>query len=316
MLSHHTPMSVTTQLFGVKTSTMAVPTLPMRQQMSFGGLSRLSFGEIVAQFGTTTSPTFDRKACENLPEEIPLQHFTKEDYGNVLYRCESANKKYPAIVFSDALRSSPALWITVQLFNATTKKNMRTPDIKTNAGDGLEKHRSGDGLLVRPNRAKLSFKKKSVKRVNVFVDGEQRMVAKDFAFSLSARFESFTDEEDAQFVFVAVPFDGRFVVEKAVRSEPFIIKSKRQEKRLGHRTKRRKRNAYIEKLDTDIHCAECTLRQLNDQSRRLELIISQFDTCFRQLNSLVRLRSLTDPTMRLALEFALRDVEEEETASL
>lgn len=306
-----------TPLFVTKAASSSLPTLSVGRQMSLGVSSPLPFREIVGLFETETVPTFSRKSCEGLLEEIPLRNFTKEDYGNVLYRCESANKKYPGIELNDALRTFPALWITVQLFNATTKKNMRTPDLKTKAEEkAIEQYRSVDGLLVRPDRSEIFFKKKSVKKVSVVVGEEQRLVAKDFAFSLGSRFESFTDEEDAQFVFVVVPFDRRFVVEKAVRSEPFTIKSKRQEKRLGHRTKRRKRNAYIEKLDTDIHCAECTLRQLKDDSRRLELMLAQFDSCFRQLNSLVRLRSLKDPTMRLALEFALRGVEEDETASL
>ena len=311
MLTRTTPMSA--PLFGMMDNPNGIVMQPTQVQMLPRVHHRVTFDEMVTRFTETSLPSFDRKACDALPEKVPLHNFTKEDYGNVLYRCESANKEYPTIVLNDTLRAFPSLWITVQLYNASTKANMRTPNLKTKS---VEKYRFGDGLLVRANTQELSFKKKSVKNVTVSINGEQRTVAKDFAFSLSRRFASFTDGEDAQFVFIVVPFDGRFLVDKAVRSEPFTINSKRQENRLGKRAKRRKRNVYIEKLDTDIHCAQCTLNQLNHEAERRGLMVKQFDTCFQQLNRLVRLRSLKDPTMRLALEFALRDVKEEETASL
>ena len=65
----------------------SVPTVPMQRQMSPGARSSLPFHEIVGQFNAATVPTFSREACENLPEDIPLRNFIKEDYGNVLYRC-------------------------------------------------------------------------------------------------------------------------------------------------------------------------------------------------------------------------------------
>ena len=275
-----------------------------------------SHGDLMARFSATEPPVFTQDQLSGLAEGVPLENFLQTPSGWALMRCESASRavhstdgtttkvvEYPGFLVSAKLRGFPYLWVTVELYNGTHKAVMRTPDLKMRPAPW---HcRRGEGLMVRTSdkMARVTFKKKCV----------HKPTGKDLAFELGKKYDSYTDGATPQFVFVVVPFDGRFRVEDAVRSPKFQVKSKRQERFLQPANKRRKLNPQLAKLDTDIASARQTLKSLQAERRRLDIVASKYRGCFEQVKALIP--HMHNKTLRLALAFALQDDKAEDSAS-
>ena len=178
---------------------------------------------------------------------------------------------------------------------------MRTPDIKSK---GLQYTRLQNGLVVQP-KGTVHFKKKCL----------DKRTKKDLAFELGKSYLSHTGGITPQFIFVAVPFeDGAYVQSKAFRSPAFRVFSKRQERFLEHNHKRQKKNVEIEKLDTDIHDAETTLRCLAQELQRQTFMEREMANFFNEIRSNVH--RIKDATAKTALQYALRQIELSEVAIL
>lgn len=280
----------------------AVAKTPAVESQIKGRVERApSESDLTSRFAATPLPTRSQDQLLKLGELVPLDNFHRAASGPVLYRCEPAAKKYPGFTLSAKLCAHPYLWVTVELLNGSSKASMRTPDIKTR---DVWHCRRESGVLIRTDAlVAVHFKKKCV----------HKQTGKDMAFELGKNFESHTAGVTPLFVFVVVPFDGRFRHEDAVRSPPFQVLSKRQDRFLQSSNKRRKRNNHLDKLDTDIASAQRELQKLQAEKRRLNTVSAKFRECFGQIQSLIPY--LNSETARLALDFALRDEQVEDSAS-
>lgn len=244
-------------------------------------------------------PVWPQDRLESLPVQLSLIHFIHDETGHALFRCEPANKHYPGISFDQA-RSSKA-HVSVRLFNSKSQVQMRTPDIKTK---GLEYIRTKSGIIV-DSKGTIHFKKKCL----------DKHTKKDLAFELGKSYLSHTGGITPQFVFVAVPFEnGAYAQDKAFRSPPFRVFSKRQERFLQHKHKRQKTNVEIEKLNTDIDDAETTKRSLTQELRRLKFMSRENQVFFDEMRNMLHL--IQNPTVKTALQYALRQDKSTEVATL
>lgn len=246
-----------------------------------------------------TVPTWSQAALEKLPELLSLVNFVENIWGYSLFRCEPANKQYPGIAFGATTFQSAH--VSVQLKNTKSCVHMRTPDIKDR---GLQHTRLDSGIVVRPEGV-IHFKKKCL----------DKQTKKDLAFELGKGYLSFTGDNEPEFVFVVVPFEnGAYVPSKAFRSPPFRVFSKRQQRFLGHKHKRQKRNVEIQKMDTDLHDAVTTLRALDQTLQRETFLNQQMLAFFDDMRAAIH--SVQDATAKTALEYALRQMQTSEVATL
>ena len=257
----------------------------------------MSFDNAAQQFAAAETLKWSRDALESLPESVELVNFI----GDALYRCEAVAKKYPGVRLTDDMKQADALNIAVALYNSNLYTPMRTPDLKMK---GIRSLRKDTGLFLNPLGVDiLYFKKKCVDKES----------GKDTGFELGKGFLSHTEGITPQFVFVVTPFkDGAWL--PAVRSKPFHVFSKRQERFLSKQAKRRRPNSHLQKLDTDIDNAAQTLQELDNEQRRGTCLDRQFDACFQELRALIG--SVTNDTVLIALQHGLRQDAQEETASL
>lgn len=246
-----------------------------------------------------TPPVFSMEQTELLPNGLSLVNYVEDETGYALYRCEPANKMYPGVSFVDA--GDFKVCLSVQLYNSKSRVQMRTPDIKTK---GMKYSRTENGILLKSSGT-IHFKKKCL----------DKKTKKDLAFELGKSYLSHTSGITPQFLFIAVPFkNGRYIKEEAFRSPPFRVYSKRQERFLQHKHKRQKKNVEVQKLDTDIHDAETTLRALQQELSHQEFIKREMETFFNEMRR--DISGVGNETARTALEYALRQAVHTEIATL
>lgn len=246
-------------------------------------------------------PNWNMSEREKLPVELGLENFVMDESGYNLYRCEPAKKMNPTLCGLSQFSEYESVHISIRLLNAEKSVVIRTPDLKRKC---LNAHRLDQGVLVNAKKEhSVRFKKKC-----------QDKSGNDTAFELGKGFMSHTLGATPQFIFVAIPYCGGYVPEKAVRSPPFRIFSKRQERFLEPKKKRRRKNVEIQKLDTDIQNAKATFHMMEQELRHAEFINGAMGAFFNQLRSHVA--NIEDDTTRIALEFALRCEQENETASM
>ena len=241
-------------------------------------------------------PVFNLDQRQAMPIKIPLTHFIQEPSGKSLYRCEPANKKYPGINLS-IYKDYTAVYLSVMLLNSSENVLMRVPDFKTKNIDFLRRENI---MFLKPREECIHFKKKCVDKVT----------KKDIAFELGKGFLSHTLGSTPQFIFIAIPYkDGKFEMSRIGRSEAFHVFSKRQDRFLEHSNKRQKKNTEIEKLDTDIQDAETTLHSLINTNNRLTQMNAQYRHFYTSIQN--QINDVSDDTVKLALQYALRMDEEE-----
>lgn len=257
-------------------------------------------GAVVTE-GVEERPTWSMEERESIPKLLSLENFVVNESGNSLYRCEPAKKKNPTLNGLDCLASHSKVVVFICLLNSTVSVPMRTPDSKTKR---LNSTRLDGGIVINPSDiGAIRFKKKC-----------QDKAGNDLAFELGKGFMSHTAGATPQFIFVAVPYQNGYLKDKAVRSPAFKVFSKRQERFLEPKQKKRRKNAEIQKLDTDIGNAKTTFDALEQELRHADFIHGAMKSFFEKLRGQVA--CIEDETARIALEFALRSTEEPETASM
>lgn len=252
----------------------------------------------------TSQPNWTMEERQKLPVGLTLENFLKEDSGLTLYRCEAAKKKNPTVSGLQSFGNGTKVHLSICLFNSEETVYMRCPDVKRKK---FECQRLDSGIVfdVKDAMNELRFKKKC-----------QNKTGNHTGFELGREYESYTNGTTPQFVFVAVPYTSGYVKNLAIRSPPFKILSKRQERFLDPKTKRRKKAPEIEKLDTDIHNAKSTFNMLEKDIRHETFVNKSMKTFFNELAQFAE--HLQNPTAKIAIQFALRQGQEKEpeTASM
>jgi len=201
------------------------------------------------------SPKISYEQLQGMEEKLRLTNFVQDVNGFTLFRDEPyVNKQYPGLELNQMASESSSIYISLALYHANSNRvPVRVPDIKSKKVNTV---RLQNGLLIEAstlNNNTVFFKKKNV----------NKQTGKDAAFELGMNYSSHTMGVPSQFAFYAVPFvNGKFVMEKAQRSQKFFVKSKRQERFLPQTKKRRKKNVEHLKIVTDIQAAETTYNKL------------------------------------------------------
>lgn len=246
-------------------------------------------------------PPLTMSEREKLKSTLKLENFIQNEGGYTLYRCEPANQKNPTLTGLSSLKQFDKVHVAVHVFNSEESVFMRTPDMKNKY---IKYERHEDGLLVDPKTVDaIRFKKKC-----------QDKLGNDSGFELGKGYMSHTAGATPQFVFVVTPFSNGYIKSQAIRSTPFRVLSKRQERFLQPKQKRRRVNVDLQKYDTDIRNAKTTHNMLESDLRRANIVHSAMRNFFAELRNHVD--HVQDETTRLALQFALRCSNEPETASM
>ena len=277
-----------------------------------------SFGPAMAEYEppaktesieTVDIPYIDREAREKMTRGVDLVNVIRTKKSVCIYRCEPARtadgRKYPGIVIPEHMRTSPSLMISMYVHNAISEPvNVRVPDFKTKNVTFL---RRGNSVFVeKPGNLvdhTLHFKKKS-----------QDKSGNDVAFKLGNGFLSQTGNIMPVFTFVLVPFsNGQLDISSAYRTENFHVLSKRQSAYVPRATKRPKLNNEIRKLDTNVREAEVALNTVMVELQRVRHRNARFVAQTRSIHRLIG--SLPDGPVRLALEYAMRNYEQDDDES-
>lgn len=250
----------------------------------------------------------DHKYYNELETKLKLVNFgLTNDTQKVIHRCEplkdpnTGEKRYPTLVFPSEMTAYTRVFLTMSLFHPNCGRvHVRVPDLK----DKVDQNRSEQGLWINPNDGPFRMKKKAV----------DKATKKDVAFWLGADFKFHTPGIEPCFVIVATPCDGTtLLMDKAVRSERFIVRSKRQE-HPGPR-KRRKKAKELNKLTTDIAAARNEKELLQREDLRLDYVNMKHQNFLLYLkNKLGDIPANT--TADIALRHAVRPVHVGEKVSL
>lgn len=244
---------------------------------------------------------------EQMPQNLHLTNLVEKDGVVTLYRCEAAKGKNPKLGGMSALPFQH-IHIFVCLFNSTECIFMRTPDVKKNCQKPPFEHERIDNGIRFSQSANSEYSEIRFKKKCQDKQGNQT------GFELGREYESYTKGTTPQFVFIAVPYANGYIKEKAVRSPPFRILSKRQERFLNPMQKRRRKNTVVQKLDTDIINAKSTLRMIQNDLRHQKYVNSAMQSFFAQLGTLTG--QLQNETAKISIDFALRKKQVAETASM
>ena len=297
-VSHPAPSPVL-QAFAAPKGPQNTPHADQRQISQVSGAK--------ASQSMTARPTWTTAEREKMPQSLHLTNFVQQGGVTTLFRCEAAKGKNPQVSGLSAL-SFQQIHIFTCLFNSRDCIFMRTPDVKKNCQKPTFEHeRTDEGIRFSPSANpeynEIRFKKKCQDK-----QGNQT------GFELGREYESYTRGTTPQFVFIAVPYANGYIKEKAVRSVPFRILSKRQERFLQSTQKRRRKNTVVEKLDTDIVNAKSTLRMVQTELRHENIVNSAMQDFFAQLGGLTD--QLQNETAKISIGFALRKKQVAETASM
>jgi hypothetical protein len=193
--------------------------------------------------------------------------------------------------------------LTMTLFHPNCGHvHVRFPDLK----DKVEQHRSEQGLWINPRDGPFRMKKKAL----------DKGTKEDVGYRLGGDFKFHTPGIEPSFVMVATPCDGSgLLMDKAVRSEHFLVRSKRQEQP-GPR-KRRKKAKEISKLETDIASARNERDLLQREDMRLKYVNTKHGAFLRRLqHKIENMTTLKGTTVDIALRHAVRPVHIDDTVSL
>lgn len=252
----------------------------------------------------------DHKYYNTLGARLQLVNFglTVESQ-EVIHRCEplkdprTGEKHYPIVTLPPEMSAYTHVLLTMSLFHPNCGHvHVRFPDLK----DKVEQHRSKQGLWVNPKDGSFRTKKKAV----------DKGTKEDVGYRLGADFKFHTPSIEPTFVIVATPCDSSgLLMDKAVRSKHFLVRSKRQEQP-GPR-KRRKKAKEISKLETDIAAAQNEKELLQREDMRLNYVNSKHRGFLRYLKKKLSDSSvLTDTTVGIALHHAVRPLQVDNTVAL
>jgi hypothetical protein len=248
----------------------------------------------------------DHKYYHGLKSTLKLENFgITSDGQKIIHRCEplkdprSGEKNYPTVTTDVGMLSYPRVLLNMALFHPNCGHvHVRFPDLK----DKVDQHRSQRGIWVNPNDGPFRMKKKAT----------DKTTKEDVAFRLGADYKFHTPGIEPCFVIVATPFDGsKFLFDKAIRSEHFIVRSKRQEQP-GPR-KRRKKAKELDKLETDIDAARNEKELLQREDARLHYMNTKHQNFLRNIGNNIK-DIPEDSTVGIALRHAVRPIAYHDTS--
>ena len=239
----------------------------------------------------SNGPDYAHSNYDALPEKIKLVNFLSTDGIATIYRCEPVNKQYPTVDLGSM--DYKHVLLTMALFhNGCESVFVRFPDLK----DKTSIHRSSYGLWVDAKQDHLfRIKKKATDLIT----------KENTAFRLGGDFKFHTNDMEPRFIIIATPFEnGVFLKDKAIRTCPFFVKSKRQERHLSNPAKKRKKEVEVQKILTDINTVETQKEKLQMQRGRLRYEISMTTRFFEKMYE--EIGRCPDACTRIALEHAFR----------
>ena len=273
--------------------------------------SPLSMVQVVHNVSWDTLSTFEylhkgHKYYFELSETIELDNFgLTSGSQTVIHRCEplkdnSGNKRYPTVKLPSHFNVYDKVILTMSLFHPNCGGvHVRFPDLK----DKMQQCRGKNGLWVSPSNGPFRMKKKAIDK------GTKR----DTAFCLGGDFKFHTPGIEPCFVIVATPLEnGVLATEKAIRSKPFLVRSKRQERPGPH--KRRKKTRELNKLDTDIQAARREKETLQREDMRMSYVNSEHTRFIAFLRN--KFGPLPEGPSKIALMHATRPIKMEQTVAL
>ena len=223
------------------------------------------------------TPFTSHKARDALPESLVLGGFVLNQTGNVLYKDEPALDNYPRVTIPMGTAKPHQWWRFEYYLHDESKENVLAPVLRKDEQNGRNRKRehkmmsqsqpTQDNVLwVRapPNPDQENFTVKFQKTRN--------------AWKLSCKCKyALMSSGTPQFVFVAIPCSdqGKPEYSKAIRCEPFAVKSKRQPKDTAVRNastrvpKRTRRTAETEQIDVQIRDAEAEILRFAAENKRL-----------------------------------------------
>jgi len=247
-------------------------------------------------------PKGTHKYNEGLSETLGVDNIDMDNGVLTILRCQPVKHRYPTIRFPDTYSQYSRVLVSMAMFHHGLEHvPVRFPDTK----DKCEQHRSESGLWLNPSaNLAVKLKKKATDKVT----------KKHVAFRVGSEFKFLTGELDPFFVIIATPFvNGAFQTEHAIRSKPFIVKSKSSTS--NRPPKRRKKARELDKLNTDIASARLEKQTLERDETRASYLITQHARFLQRLNQ--RAMELHEGPAKIALIHATRDiVKTAETVSL
>lgn len=257
---------------------------------------------------------------ENIPQKLRLENFCENESGSTsesgreLRRDEAIRGKWPGVSgLKDVYKDKEQVHLYTFLWNSNKEVQTRTPDIKQTQGSFIERAREKEkcAVLDLGDRDTIYFKKKCIRQIKCEKTGKVENM--DVGFELSGDFAAYTAGKP-YFCFVAVPWDNGYFIDRAVRSQPFFVRSKRQGRYLNPKKRKTRKWAEIQKLETDKRNAKTTLQELNEKITHYDFANSATDAFFELLR--VHIPHVRNDTARTALEFALRATKENDTVSM
>lgn len=251
-----------------------------------------------------TFPKCTHKYNKALSESLLVDNIDIDNGVLTILRCQPVKNNYPTLRFPTTFTQYSRVLMTMTMFHHGLEHvPVRFPNTK----DKCEQHRCENGLWLNPSiNVAVKLKKKATDPVT----------KEHVAFSVGSDFKFLTGELDPFFVIIATPFvDGAFKTEHAIRSKPFVVKSKSTMSNNPGPQKRRKKARELDKLNTDIASARMEKTTLERDETRLSYLINQHARFLEHLNR--RTRTLPEGPAKIALFHATRNiVKTAETVSL
>ena len=190
-------------------------------------------------------------------------HFT-------LYRHEKQPIGNKIVVKPQSIPINDLVWVGLFLYDPKITKIVRFPPTETNNNT-----RAHGGIIG--NTADL-FGNGGLALVKTSVRGGRAKI--QWGFELGRYFKSEISAKHAQFVLCLVPMeDGQYMVNEAVRSEPFFVKSKRTN--LGKRGPPSQKQLEVKKLKADVQTKIGAIKKVKEQLRTLHLKRRRLNDCTR-----------------------------------
>jgi hypothetical protein len=252
-------------------------------------------------------PAVDLQAMlYHIPEKLAMVGFTELVAGHrTVFRDERGEYKNQVIVTAPCKMTSRWTFLTMLVFQPNTLTHAPFPAFDTSITTASRTNLHG-GIIVNTERF---FDKNN----SFTLAKKKHEKKKEIGFPLSKNFaESGGDEP--QFVLCLIPLEkGKFMLDKAIRTQPFFGKTKRTDKILGKTTTAATKKE-IKVLQTDINSADQIIKSLKEQLCPLKIKVNKINQNFAKIRTTLQRRG-TDDALCIGLRYfskAIRDQEEEE----
>ena len=251
----------------------------------------------------------EKRQLTNIPEKlyrmevgIALGGLIQKGSDLTLYRDERQLGNY-IVINPNSIPRSRLVWVGLFLFDPSITKMVMFPATKANnnvrahggiIGNTADLFANGGLALLRSSQR----------------NGSQ------VAFQLGRDFNCDIKTKHAQFVLCLVPMEeGEYMVNEAVRSEPFFVKSKRTTVTLGKKKATSTKNKEIQALQADFKTKIIAVKKVNDKLQILNYRRNRLNNCcehFQRVLSENGGRSSKMLCMALDMAFVVNFDDEEE----